>query len=361
MRAYWWRIAAVIGVVLAMLTGGTASGAGAPASILLSGVDLHDGTFYKVGATYYWVGTQYGCGFHWNSATNSQFCGFAVSTSASLSGPWSQPQTILSPTQTDTWNGQSWNAECAQYGCFNPRMVQRGDGVWILWFNASGDYKTTKANAFYALGCNGPAGPCGVEAGAPNGSTNKPSLAYCKQDGDFSIVQDATGAAILCTRSGDSHSLAIEHLDRWWVSGNGSGSLALAGLTHVEGPGAAALPDGTWVMTYSDSNCAYCNGTGTGYATAPTMMGPWTTEPSSQGPLSARRGLSVASCGGQPRTVTVVDGQAWQLVDLWGVWNGDFTNQTGAGSVLLPLSQTPGSDVNGGVWSPPFTLGACPA
>jgi len=88
----------------------------------------------------------------------------------------------------------------------NPRMIQRSgwgadDGVWILWFNAPQDWNDTRANPYYAMGCEGPAGPCGAGDGGAHVSTTKPALgAYCGGNGDFSLVTRSPGLPVaLCT------------------------------------------------------------------------------------------------------------------------------------------------------------------
>jgi len=159
------------------------------------------------------------------------------------------------------------------------------------------------------------------------GSTHKPNLgAYCTGNGDFSIVVPSSGRPVaLCTES--DQTLSEARLDDWGTNGDGTGSRDLAGLTNVESPGAFQDPvTGTWILTYSDPNCGHCQGTGTSYATATSLLGPWT--------LRASRQLSAASCGGQPRAIAMIDGYPYQGVDLW-VSGAD---QTGAGLHFEPLT-----------------------
>lgn len=312
-------------------------------SVTLTGLDAHDGTIYRDGTTYYLVGTRYGCGFHWTFA-NTPFCGFGVWTGPALAGPWTFVRNLFNPTSIDSWNGQTWNWTCGSNGagCFNPRMVKRAsDGVWILWFNAPGDWLRTRANAYYAMGCNGPAGPCSDAAGPPFGSTHKPSLSICYDNGDFSIFSDqATGIAYnVCTMN--DQTLRIEQLDSNWTNGIGVGVVGVGGLTSVEAPGVWRNSDGYWLMTYSDPNCGYCSGDGTGYAYASAPTWPWTA-PTNTGFTAdprGRRSVSGTSCGGQPRTVFSVDDQPYEWIDLWqGVT--DPTNQTNAGIRIEPLTVT---------------------
>lgn len=361
-------VATGIASVIALSTGGqvTVVPSAATASVItVEGIDLHDGTVAKFGNTYYLYGTMYGCGYHWRQ--NSPWCGFGVSTAPSLMGPWSAPTQLFSPASWNSYAKMSWNSECgvSGAGCFNPRMVQRtwgpNDGVYILWFNAPADYSRNGANAYYAMGCNGPAGPCGDAAGPPYGSTHKPAMYKCSGNGDFSIVMNGSDPPqMLCTMA--NQTFASEQLNYWGVDGNNVGSTNLAGLTNVESPGAYRDPaTGTWVLTYSDRNCGYCTGTGTGYATASGLTGVWTA-PTSKGydaPVASRRLLSATSCGGQPRTVFEVDNQAYQFIDLWGQWSGDSSNQAGAGLLFAPLEYTPKPAANGKILPPQFMQWPC--
>jgi hypothetical protein len=111
----------------------------------------------------------------------------------------------------------------------------------------------------------------------------------------------------------------------------------VAGLSRAEAPGAYFDTSvNLWIMTVSYVNCGYGTGCGTAYATAPSPLGPWSA-PSNAGwevdPF-ARAVISANSCGGQPRTVNVVDGVAYQYIDLWS----GTANEAGAPVLLTPLS-----------------------
>ena len=335
MRRSWIVLLAAVLLVVTFAPTSPARADGIPSAHTITGVDLHDGTVLKVDSTYYLYGTKYGCGFTWgNPATH--WCGFGVSTAPSLDGPWSAVTTLVAPTDVDTWTGLTWDVSCMRAGgagCFNPRMVQRGDGVWILWFNSPSDFAATGANAYYAMGCNGPAGPCGP-GNPPYGSLFKPALYVCAHNGDFSIVTDGPTAYIACTMW--NQTLAIEKLDQWWVNGTGQGVNTVAGFDQAEAPGAYFDPTiSKWVMTLNYRNCGYGAGCGLAYATAPTLLGPWSS-PTTAGFLldvRSRAVISANSCGGQPRTVTVLDGVAYQVIDLWD----GARNQTNAPTLLSPL------------------------
>lgn len=321
-------------------------------------IDLHDGMVAEFSGTYYLYGSEYSCGFQWYVA--SPWCGFGVSTAPSLSGPWTTPTLLFPPTETDPTTGATFASECATtdgHGCFNARMAQRGDGVFVLWFNEVNGRTSTTTHAYWVMGCNGPAGPCGASAGAPYGSTHKPTLHQCNGDnGDFALVGDGTGGEVLICSYGGS--LSEEHLDTWWANGNAQGSTALAGAAGIEGEGAFEAADGTWVMTYAEA-CGYCTGTPTGYMTAPSIMGPWTAPVNAgwSAPPGGRRDFQPNSCGGQARTVSVVDGQPYEVVDLWVAQR----NETAAGLLLAPLTYNPtatgaaGAPGDGQVWVPPVS------
>lgn len=352
------RSAAVIGCCLAALLGAgltarpARAASPAPATaIVLTGHDLHDGTIVQAGPTYYMYGTMYKCGFQWNHR-NTPFCGFGVESARSLSGPWTYRGLLFSPRALDNWGpdrGRTWDWVCgrAGTGCFNPRMVRRPDGVWMLWFNAPRDSLAYRAPAYYVMGCNGPAGPCGYQAGGPHGSTHKPALRQCDDNGDFSIITSGRAAAIICSQG----TLAEQKLNYWWTDGTRQGSTGLAGVHFAaasaaaaavdgEGVGAYQLPGGSWEMVYSTPGCGYCTGppqlktaggateVQAGYSTAPTMLGPWTPGPANGGLLST------AYCTGQPRTVFSADGQAWEWIDRWT----GSDNETSASVMLEPMA-----------------------
>lgn len=289
----------------------------------ISGLDAHDGMIAKVGSTYYLYGTRYGCGFNWGTP-GTPFCGFGVWRSADKVN-WTFVRYLFDPKGTNSWRGESWQTTCAAVyggGCFNARMVQRAsDGVWILWFNAPDDFRRTGANAYYALGCLGPAGPCGD--GYAGGTTHKPSLRTCYHNGDFSIVHDGGTAYIVCTMADQTFN--IEPLDRWWTNGTGGGLRKVGALTRVESP--AVFRAGSYLyMTYSDPNCGYCSGTGTSYLYSTNgMLGTW----------RAGGRISNLSCSGQPRSLGWVDGVAAQWIDQWTP--SGATNQTPAAIRLEPL------------------------
>jgi hypothetical protein len=355
-------IAALLLLLLGVTAQASAGGDDPPvASALISGVDLHDATVKKFGDTYYMYGSMYACGFQW-SVHGTPWCGFGVSTSASLYGPWSAPEPLFPPNSTDPGGKRSWQATCGGtgQGCFNPRMIQRSgwganDGTFILWFNAPRNMSDGAPNAYNVMGCNGPAGPCGPTAGAPHGSFNRPSLSKCPGNGDYGII-DAAPPAIVCSEPGNA-GMDIAQLNTWGSGGSGTGVIHVAGLNHTEGPGGWwDAAHGKYVLTYSDQGCGYCAGTPIGYATSNSLYSGW-SYPSNVGwgaPAYGRRIFNGASCGGQPRTVTVLDGRPWQVIDLWV----GQRNETTADTLLVPLRYDPhgGSAGDGAIWEPPLEL-----
>jgi len=321
-------ILAVVALLCVALIGGggptQADAAGATVFRLPAGLGLHDGMIGDFRGTYYAYGTVYsnssGCHFQWYTR-NTPWCGLGVATASSLSGPWSAPTLLI-------------------------------------------DYSRNHSNAYNAMGCTGPAGPCGP--GAPgHGSYAKPSLRISSGNGDFGIIDSGTpgqAPAIICSMPGAA-SLSIEQLDYWGNGGTGAGSTKLAGLSSIEGDGGYYDPaSSTYVLTYSDPDCGYCSGTATGYATSGSLLGPYTAPvnvaAAAPPPAGGRRDISATSCGGQPRTISVVDGQPWQGIDLWT----GHGNEASAGVLYEPLDYT-GAPSNvpgdGQPWTPPFTPWTC--
>jgi len=327
-------------------------------AVTLTGLDAHDGSIVQEpDGTLVMVGTRYGCGFVWQWPS-TPWCGFGAWTSTTgLGGQWTYRGLLFDPNSSSVaFHNESWQTVCGNGdGCFNPRLIKRPDGVWVLWFNAPGDLRRYGANEFWAMGCNGPTGPCGAGAGAPYGSTIKPSLWVCNTGGDFAVFPDPgdpTGATAYLVCGTSTWTVNVEKLQPWWADGTGVGASNLAGLSYVEGAGMFRAPDGTYVLTHG-GNCPYCSGTDTSYVYAPSVLGPWTVPAGT----ARRREISGHSCGGQPRSVAVVDGHAYEWVDLWY----DALNEANAGIHLEPLTVTGpyNRTPDGTVWPGPFTPFTC--
>jgi len=108
---------AVLLTVAALAAGPAASAVTAPAApVIVTGMDLHDGTVVTSGTTLYMLGTQYGCGFYWGKT--SPWCGFGSASATTLSPTWSAPRLLFSPgtkIEATGWtsdNGRTWSAMC---------------------------------------------------------------------------------------------------------------------------------------------------------------------------------------------------------------------------------------------------------
>lgn len=309
-------------------------------------VDAHDGMAYKVDDTYYLVGTEYNCGFVWSNF-NTPWCGYHFYSAPSLEGPWTHIREAFSQAYNSPFHNQTWQSLCRGYGCFNPRMLQRPDGQWVLWFNAPGDLAKYNANGYYSMTCVGPAGPCGN--GATGMATVKPALYICNAAEDFAVFPDGANAYITCVYR--DRTLRTEKLDSNWLNGINVGATGLlGGATFLEGVGVYHDTD-AWIMTFG-ANCAYCVGTDTSYATAPSPTGPWTA------PQLRRREISGHSCGGQSRSISTIDGIVYQYLDTWNGSNAE----TNANIRLEPLQRTGAplqSTPDGTPWQGPFAPFTC--
>lgn len=365
----------VLLVLLACLLPGVPAHADDPpvSGVTLTGLDVHDGTIYQDGDILYMVGTRYGCGYQWQNSA-SPFCGFGLWTATNIAGPWDYKGLLFDPNSVNSVRGELWPTTCnyGGNGCFNPRLVKRYDGVWVLYFNAPAETIRGQQSGYYIMGCNGPRpGWCGFGAGLPHGSTYRMPMGACHMGGDFSVVTDGATAYLACSNG----TVTVEKLDMWWANGtatNTSGAVRSIGyLTNVEAPGVWKDPTtGMWIMTYSDPQCGYCSGTGTGYivsqasltdpSPAATPLGVWLA-PTNVGfgqPANGRRLISGTSCGGQPRTVFTVNGQPYQWVDLWV----GSQNETAAGVRLEPLVRTSAAwrtEANGIPWPGAFKPWSC--
>jgi hypothetical protein len=287
----------------------------------------------------------------------TDFCGFGVVSASSMSGPWSGITQLITPSMTDPWSGRTWDQQCMRNngaGCFNPRMVQRPDGQYILWFNAPDDYNIDHANAYNNYLCSGPTGPCTT--------FHKPSAYTCATaNGDLSVFVDGATAYLVCTGSNvNNYAEFVEQLDTTWTSGTGNiaghGSSPL--FNAVEGAGIYKQSANNYVMTAANPECGYCDGEPTIFATAPNPIGPWTSPVgyaaafgSGATPMSARfrATISGSTCGGQPRTVMMLDGQAYQGIDLWDAGN---LNQTNATYMIQELNYRNASNTPTVGWQP---------
>ena len=259
-------------LILLLIATGLTNGAA------IKGVDLHDGQVIQVGGTYYFYGTMYSpngdsnCteSFTWRDPS-SQWCGYGVSTSSSINGPWSAPTTLVANTTVIL--GNTMEALCMNSdgeGCFEPRMYDLG-GQWTLWMNAPDQLVDHHVPALIEMPCGSPAGPC------------SPSLARTHRPTWVRALEEATGYQILtlpgatylyCSTLGQTFGQVQLNTALDGVIGTSEANLG--NLTNVESPGIFFDPTIGWTFTYSNPNCGYCSGTGTAYMTAASPNGPWT-------------------------------------------------------------------------------------
>lgn len=297
-------------------------------------LDAHDGRIVQDPTTgVLWLfGTSYGCGFRFNEP--SPYCGVRVYRSTDAQH-WTPAGAVGGAYAFDHF-GPEWQTLCGgqAFGCFEPMPLRRPDGTWVMWIQAGhlpAGYRVLTSTA-----PGGPYVPTGVDpqlavsdgSGLPFGAETiaqdpaDPAVAYLAYTTIDHVTQP--GASI--------HDIVVERLDPSWTTG--TGQFARLGLLHNEGP-ALFRRGSTWYLTYSDPACAYC-ATGTGWATAPSPLGPW----------SGTRGqLRAGSCGGQPANVDVLRrsngtvAYVWQ-VDRWvrGPGNSLNPNQYLSNNYLAPIT-----------------------
>ena len=222
-------------------------------------VDAHDGEIAHFGGTFYLYGTSYDCGYLFGTPS-SPFCGFKVYSSPDLVH-WTYRGYLFDATTA------SWQQEC-RGGCFRPHVVfSKAAGKYVVWFTVA----QTAAN---------PAGYLAMTSSSPTGPFSdpvQPTLAIEGTTGhhgdvDLYVAPDGTGYVVYTAWSLNAD-LIVERLTPDFRSG--TGDYADLHLTSVEAP-AMFYRDGLYYVTYSSPNCAYCTGTGTGYSTAASPLGPWT-------------------------------------------------------------------------------------
>ena len=325
-------------------------------TITIHGLDLHDGQIIQQGGTYYFYGTMYApddtdsnCTqpFVWRDAA-SQWCGFGVSTAQSLKGPWSAPTVLISNTTEDYAIDQPFEQACMGRdgtfalpngeGCFEPRMYHQtwGNQKWTLWFNVPNNETYRKETGVFQISCAGPAGPCDPQ----EWSIPTYSGGCADEATGLEVVARGHTAILFCATI--DQTLAETEL-----GGDGISASDLGGLTSVESPGVYydhVLK--AWVLTYSDPNCGYCAGTGTGFAThsATNLTGDdaWAVLANTGGAGTGQLDASTSNCGGQPGGVDILGGRAYEQVDLWA---GTSWGEAGSPTRLEPLGNPPATAV----------------
>jgi hypothetical protein len=317
----------------------------APA-ITIRGLDLHDGQIMQQGGTYYFYGTMYApdntdsnCTqpFVWRD-TASQWCGFGVSTAHSLKGPWSAPTVLISNTSEDYAIDQPFEQACMGRdgtfarpngeGCFEPRMYHQtwGNQKWTLWFNVPNNETDRRETGVFQIVCAGPAGPCDPQDWA----VPVYSGGCADEATGMQVVTLGRTAVLFCATI--DQTLAETEL-----GGDGVSASDLGGLTSVESPGVYYdHASKAWVLTYSDPNCGYCAGTGTGFAThrATSLTGDDAWAVLGHTSSADQLETSTTNCGGQPGGVDMLGGRAYEQVDLWA---GTSWGEAGSPTRLEPL------------------------
>ncbi|HEY2695990.1 MAG TPA: family 43 glycosylhydrolase [Pseudonocardiaceae bacterium] len=239
-------------------------------------LDAHDGQIAQFGNTYYLYGTSYTCGYEY--LINANFCGFKVYSSTDLTH-WTDRGYVALPRS-------------CQY-CFRPHVLYNHQThKYVLWVNDGA------APQGYLVYTND--SPTGVFT-----EQNIPALAVsCGVD--FTLFEDTDGTAYIAHNDAcHGVDMVVEQLTGDYLSTDGS--YTRLGLSAVEAP-AMFRRGNTYYITMSDPNCAYCTGTGTGYMTASSPLGPWTGASGVAQPWTVSNGQLHVDGGGLG---TTTQGASW--------------------------------------------------
>jgi hypothetical protein len=285
------RRPALLGALAVIVAAMCCSSSPATPTVPTADVDAHDGKIIEAEGAYWWYGTAYNCGFSLNTP-GTRWCGMRAYRSDDLVR-WEDRGFAIEPTE-------EWQRRCTPplpLSCFRPHVVRSPEtGRYLLWVNT---YDTL---AGYRV----------LEAKSPEGPWTElplPTLATGAMRGDHDVVVGPDGRGwiaytVFNPMDGNHHDIAIERLTPALTSG--TGEYVRLGQEMVEAPGLFSRGD-RWFLTFSDPACPYCGGTGTGLATAPSPLGPWT--------ITGR--LSENSCGGQPAAVSKLGDRYLYQSDLW--------------------------------------------
>jgi hypothetical protein len=218
-------------------------------------IDAHDGEIRRFGSRYYLYGTSYGCGYVRLERPVTPWCGYRVYSSPDLAH-WSDEGPLFDAT-TSYWQSR---CDSGTLSCYRPHVVYNAaTRRYVLWMNS---YDV--ADGYHVLDSASPTGPFT--------EVRVPTLAY-KHGGDMDLFVDDDGTAYLAyTLTGAGYDQAVEKLDPTYTTGTGEATRI--GLRDTEAPSLFSR-QGTYYLTLSDPNCAYCAGTGASYLTAPSPLGPW--------------------------------------------------------------------------------------
>lgn len=296
-------------------------------------VDAHDGDLLQIAdGTIYLYGTSYASGFKLLTP-GTPYGGVRIYKTRDLR-TW-EPAGAVAHQYAFDFLTPSWQDLCAPpaYGCYRPHVVQRSDGVFVMWLDVHGDA------GYKILTSTSPEGPF-VDTGIVPSLAVKPASGGLRYgDEDITLAPDGTGyvSYTVIWPTTNEHAVVVEQLDPTLTTGTGQYvQLDTApGTELVEAPGLFLAPTGVWHMTYSNPARPY-EVTGTGIMNAPTPLGPWT----------APRALSADSCSGQPTGVWPLKGVSGTTYYVWGTdrWVSGQPNQAEANNYYGPLTFT----ANGG-------------
>ena len=238
-------------------------------------VDAHDGSLLYAEGAYHLYGTSYGCGYV-RLLPRSPFCGFVSYHSRDLQH-WHADGALF-----DARNPR-WQQACngSTLSCYRPHVVYNSrTHRYVLWINSYDGGPGHRQGTFHVMTSVHPAGPFSEIA--------RPHVVDAFA-GDLDVFVDSTGRAYLAyTGWQQGADIIIEELNTSFTDTIGRWSRV--GASRVESP-ALFRRGNTYYLTVSQPACAYCAGTGTGYFTATSPLGPWN--------------------GASNATVQVVNGSLW--------------------------------------------------
>jgi Glycosyl hydrolases family 43 len=267
-------------------------------------IDAHDGEIRRYEGRYWLYGTSYGCGYVRLMRPATPWCGYRSYSSPDLVH-WEDEGPLFDAT-TDAWQAR---CNSLTLSCYRPHVAYNAaTRRYVLWMNL---YDVP--DGYHVFTSRRPEGPF-TEVGTPT--------MHFKQGGDMDLFvdRDGTGYIAYTLFGPGGYDEAVEKLDPTYTTG--TGEAVRLGLRSTEAPSLFERR-GTYYMTISDPNCAYCDGTGASYLTAPTPLGPWTGDMRSDAPIVDGR-LQLAGRGAIAR-----GGEAWTD---YGVEMTIVPRQTGTGS-----------------------------
>ena len=239
-------------------------------------LDAHDGQIAQFGNTYYLYGTSYTCGYEY--LVNANFCGFKVYSSTDLTH-WADRGYVALPVPASTASARTCSTTT------RPTSTCCG---------------STTARRRRAISSTPTTPP-------PACSPNRTSRRWrCPAAWTSRLFEDTDGTAYIAHNDAcHGVDMVVEQLTGDYLSTDGS--YTRLGLSSVEAP-AMFKRGNTYYMTMSDPNCAYCTGTGTGYMSASSPLGPWTGESSVAQPWTVTGGQLHVDGGGLG---TSTQGASW--------------------------------------------------